>query len=80
MFMSKILRIKGLRTLFDPVQRTDGYAIVGFHMMAQKFKLKKLSILPRFYCHAALEELKINCHTNFRFKGFLFCDRVRLNF
>ena len=28
---------------------------------------KKLSILPRFYFHDALEQLKANFHTNFRF-------------
>ena len=31
------------------------YYIVGFHMTSLKFKLKKLSILPRFYFHDALE-------------------------
>ena len=44
--------------------------IVGFHM-SLKFKLKKLSILPRFYFHDALEQLKTNFHTNFRFKRVL---------
>ena len=32
---------------------------------------KKLSILPRFYFHDALEQLKTNFHTNFRFKRVL---------
>ena len=32
---------------------------------------KKLSILPRFYFHDALEQLKTNFHTKFRFKGVL---------
>ena len=31
----------------------------------------KLSILPRFYFHDALEQLKTNFHTNFRFKSVL---------
>ena len=31
----------------------------------------KLSILPRFYFHDALEQLKTNFHTNFRFKKVL---------
>ena len=54
--------------------------IVGFHMTSLKFKLKKLSILPRFYFYDALEQLKTNFHSNFRFKGgSWFCDRVRLN-
>ena len=29
--------------------------IVGFHMTSLKFKLKKLSILPRFYFHDSSE-------------------------
>ena len=41
--------------------------IVGFHMTS----LKKLSILPRFYFHDALEQLKTNFHANFRFKRVL---------
>ena len=45
--------------------------IVGFHMTSLKFKLKKLSILPRFYFHDALEQLKTNFHTNFCFKRVL---------
>ena len=36
-----------------------------------KIKTKKLSILPRFYFHDALEQLKTNFHTNFRFKRVL---------
>ena len=36
-----------------------------------KIKTKKLSILPRFCFHDALEELKTNFHTNFRFKRAL---------
>ena len=44
-------------------------------------QIKKLSNLLRFYFHDALEQLKTNCRTNFRFKKVLgFCDRVRLNF
>ena len=41
---------------------------------ATKIQTKKLSILPRFYFHDVLEQLKSNFHTNFRFKtvlGFL---------
>ena len=34
-------------------------------------KIKKLSILPRFYFHDALEQLKTNFHTNFRLKRVL---------
>ena len=35
-------------------------SIVGFHMASLEFKLKKLSILPIFYFHDALEKLKTN--------------------
>ena len=45
--------------------------IVGFHMTSLKFKLKKISILPGFYFHDALEQLKTNFHANFRFKRIL---------
>ena len=34
-------------------------------------KQTKLSILPRFYFHYALEQLKANFHTNFPFKRVL---------
>jgi len=36
-----------------------------------KIQTKKLSILPKFYFHDALEQLKTNFHTNFRFKRVL---------
>ena len=36
-----------------------------------KIQTKKLSILPRFYFHDALEQLKTNFHANFRFKRVL---------
>ena len=36
-----------------------------------KIQTKKLSILPRFYFHDALEQLKTNFYTNFRFKRVL---------
>ena len=36
-----------------------------------KIQTKKLSILPRFYLHDALEQLKTNFDTNFRFKRVL---------
>ena len=36
-----------------------------------KNQTKKLSILPRFYFHDALEQLKTNFHANFRFKRVL---------
>ena len=36
-----------------------------------KIQTTKLSILPRFYFHDVLEQLKTNFHTNFRFKRVL---------
>ena len=36
-----------------------------------KIQTTKLSILPRFYFHDVSEQLKINFHTNFRFKRVL---------
>ena len=36
-----------------------------------KIQTKKLSILPRFYFHDVLEQLKTNFHTDFRFKKVL---------
>ena len=36
-----------------------------------KIQTKKLSILPRFYFRDALEQLKTNFHTNFRFNRVL---------
>ena len=36
-----------------------------------KIQTKKLSILPRFYFHDALEQLKTNFQTNFCFKRAL---------
>ena len=45
-------------------------AIVGFHMTSLKFKLK--TIHPtEIYFHDALEQLKTDCQTNFRFKRVL---------
>ena len=36
-----------------------------------KIQTTKLSILPRFYLHYVLEQLKTNFHTNFLFKRVL---------
>ena len=53
----------------------------GFSHDVTKIQTKKLSILPRFYFHDALEQLKTNFLTNVPFKkGSWFCDRGRLNF
>ena len=42
-----------------------------FSRDAPKIQTKKLSILPGFYFHDALEQLKTNFHTNFCFKRVL---------
>ena len=42
-----------------------------FSLDVTKIQTGKLSTLLRFYFHEALEQLKTNFHTNFRFKGFL---------
>ena len=39
-----------------------------FSFNVTKIQTTKLSILPRFYFHDVLEQLKTNFHTNFRFK------------
>ena len=51
--------------------RPERKSIVGFHMTSPKIQTKKLSNLPRFYFQGALEQLKTNFHTNFRFKKVL---------
>ena len=51
--------------------RLSAFTIVGFHTDATKIQTKKLSILPRFYFHDVLEQLKTNFHTNFRFQRVL---------
>ena len=38
-----------------------------------KIQTTKLSILPRFYFHYVLEQLKTNFHTNFLLKRVLGC-------
>ena len=40
-------------------------------MTSLKIQSKKLSILPRFYFHDTLKQLKTNFHANFRFKRVL---------
>ena len=45
-----------------------------------KIQTKKLSILPRFYFHDALEQLICISYKFSLQKGSWFCDRVRLNF
>ena len=62
---------------FFVVLRSWGRKICLNHWFSHdvtKIQNKKLSIPPTFYFHDALEQLKTNFHTNFRF------NRVRLNF
>ena len=56
------------------VSGTKWDVLYWFSHDVTKIQTKKLSILPRFYFHDALEQLKTNFRTNFRFKkvlGFL---------
>ena len=45
--------------------------LLWFSHDVTKMQTKKLSILPRFYFQDALEQLKTNFHTHFRFKRIL---------
>ena len=48
----------------------ESISIAAYHWLLHdvtKIQNKKLSILPRFYFHYALEQLKTTFHTNFRF-------------
>ena len=45
--------------------------LLVFTYDAKKIQTTKLSILPRFYFHDALEQLKSNFHTNLHFKRVL---------
>ena len=72
-----------METCTNVVKRTRNLqkAYCRFSHDVTKIQNKKLSILPRFYFHDALEQRKTNFHTNFSLqKGSWFCDRVRLNF
>ena len=56
----------GLR--LSPSQK---YIYCWFSHDVTKIQTKNLSIVPRFYFHEALEQLKTNFDTNFRFKRAL---------
>ena len=57
---------------FYPVLHCSScFAYCWFSHDVTKIQTKKLSILPRFYFHDALEQLKTNFRTNFRFKRVL---------
>ena len=65
-----------LRNAFRTERRRENFAPGDFHCWfshdVTKIQTKKLSILPRFYFHDALEHLKLtNFRTNFRFKRAL---------
>ena len=63
-------KIKKKKTLWvKKVVEALGYC--WFSHDVTKIQTKKLSILPRFYFHDALEQLKTNFHTKFRFKRVL---------
>ena len=51
--------------------RSDERNNCWFSHDVTKIQTKKLSITLRFYFHDALEHLKTNFHTNFRFKRVL---------
>ena len=73
-----VTTINFLRSISIDIKKVISWgknAAVVFHMTSLKSNLKKISILPGFYFHDALEQLKTNLHTNFRFKrvlGFVF--------
>ena len=54
-----------------PKCKTERFKNCWFSHDVTKIQTKKLSILPRNYFHDALEQLKTNFHTNFRFKRVL---------
>ena len=63
---------KAVRVLFYCVLLPSFSSIYcWFSHDVTKILTKNLSILPRFYFHDALEQLKTNFHTNFRFKRVL---------
>ena len=57
--------------IFRPEDKVTLNKYCWFSHDVTKIQTKKISILPRFYFHDALEQLKTNCQTNFRFKRVL---------
>ena len=49
----------------------SGFELYPRWVPLTKIQTTKLSILLRFYFHGALEQLKTNFYTNFRFKRVL---------
>ena len=64
-------RARRKERIIEPFQIETGVPNCWFSHDVTKIQTKKLSILPRFYFHDALEQLKTNFHTNFRFKRVL---------
>ena len=73
--IERILLFEHKLNSFLPLIRTvlniDISPYCWFSHDVTKIQTTKLSILPRFYFHDALEQLKTNFHTNFRFKRVL---------
>ena len=63
--------LRGLETLSFATMFNPSSPSCWFSHDVTKIQAKRLSILPRFYFHDALEQLKTNFHTNFRFKRVL---------
>jgi len=66
-----IIYFSFLRPTFFVVPWPQSLANCWFSHDITKIQTKKLSTLPRFYFHDALEQLKTNFHTNFCFKRVL---------
>ena len=58
-------------TQLETVRNEVSVSYCWFSYDVTKIQTKKLSILPRFYFRDALEQLKTNFHTNFRFNRVL---------
>ena len=58
------------------------WIIAGFHMRSSKIHTGESSMLPSFFFHEVLEQLKTNIPTNFCFERVLRCfvTTVSLNF
>ena len=61
----------GLCQKFLPMGQKQKTEYCWFSHDVTKIQTKKLSILTRFYFHGALEQLKTNFHTTFRFERVL---------
>ena len=63
--------------ILQPFEKVSSYLLLlhdhncWFSHDVTKIQTKELSILTRFHFHDALEQMKTNCQTNFRFKRVL---------